>query len=105
MAASTSAAEAVPVARPPAIGWARLPVAVRRSLIAAALLVVWHFYAVHKGQLLFATPWQTAQAFWDGWRDGTLAHTTWTTLRLLLQGVGIGAAIAAVLTAFATLSK
>ena len=56
MAASTSAAEAVPVTRPPAIGWARLPVGIRRGLIAAALVLVWHFYAVHRGPLLVATP-------------------------------------------------
>jgi NitT/TauT family transport system permease protein len=105
MAASTSAAEAAPVTRPPAIGWARLPVGIRRGLIAAVLIVVWHLYALHRGPLSIATPWQTAQAFWDGWREGTLADTTWTTLRLLLEGVGLGAAIAAVLTAFATLSK
>ena len=60
---------------------------------------------MHKGPLLVATPWQTAQAFWDGWREGALADTTWQTLRLLVEGVGIGAAVAAMLTAFATLSK
>jgi NitT/TauT family transport system permease protein len=102
MEASTSA---VAIQRPPAIGWARLPVVVRRLIIAAALVAAWHFYAVHKGPLLVATPWQTAQAFWDGWSEGTLADTTWQTLRLLLEGVGLGAAFAALLTAFATLSK
>ena len=105
MASTTSAADTAPVTRPPAIGWARLPVGIRRGLIGAALILVWHLYAVHKGPLLVATPWQTAEAFWDGWREGTLASTTWQTLRLLLEGVGIGAAIAAVMTAFATLSK
>lgn len=101
MTASTSVA----IARPRALGWARLPVWLRRGLIAAALVAVWHLYAVHRGPLLIATPWQTATAFWDGWRDGGLAAQTWTTLRLLLQGVGIGAVVAAGLTAFATLTK
>jgi NitT/TauT family transport system permease protein len=105
MASTTSAADAAPVTRPPAIGWARLPVGIRRALIAAVLIAAWHYYALQKGPLLVATPWQTAEAFWDGWREGTLAQTTWTTLQLLLEGVGIGAAVAAVLTAFATLSK
>ena len=105
MASTTSAADATPVTRPPAIGWARLPVGIRRALIAAVLIAAWHYYALQKGPLLVATPWQTAEAFWDGWREGTLAQTTWTTLQLLLEGVGIGAAVAAVLTAFATLSK
>jgi NitT/TauT family transport system permease protein len=105
MATSTSTAPAARVTRPPAIGWARLPVVVRRGLIGAVLVAVWHYYAIHKGPLLVATPWQTSQALWDGWREGTLADVTWQTLRLLGEGVGIGAAVAAVLTAFATLSK
>jgi NitT/TauT family transport system permease protein len=102
MEASTSA---VAVQRPAAIGWARLPVVVRRLILGAVLVAIWHLYALHKGPLLVATPWQTAQAFWDSWSDGTLADTTWTTMRILLQGIGIGAGIAAILTAFATLSK
>jgi NitT/TauT family transport system permease protein len=102
MSATTSA---VAVTRPRAIGWARLPVGVRRGIIGAGLVLAWHLYAVHKGPLLVATPWQTAQAFWDGWQDGALASQTWTTLRLLGEGVGIGALVAAGLTAFATLSK
>jgi ABC-type nitrate/sulfonate/bicarbonate transport system permease component len=104
MTASSSTVAAAP-AKPRAIGWARLPVVVRRLIIAAVLVLVWHLYAVHKGQLLVATPWQTAKTFWEGWRHGTLAEPTWTTLRLLLEGIGIGAVVAAVLTAFATLSK
>lgn len=102
---ATSATTEPAVTRPPAIGWARLPVGIRRGLIAAVLIGLWHAYALHRGPLLIATPWQTAEAFWEGWSDGRLASTTWTTLRLLLEGVGLGAAIAAVLTAFATLSK
>jgi sulfonate transport system permease protein len=90
---------------PREIGWARLPVWVRRGLIGAVLILLWHWYAVRKGPLLVATPWQTAQAFWEGWSEGGLARQTWTTLRLLMEGVAIGAAVAAVLTAFATLSK
>jgi NitT/TauT family transport system permease protein len=100
-----SSASAVAVRRPRAIGWARLPVWLRRALIATVLVAIWHLYAVQKGPLLVATPWQTATAFWDGWSDGGLARQTWTTLRILLTGVGIGALVAAGLTAFATLSK
>jgi NitT/TauT family transport system permease protein len=101
--ASTSAAS-VP-RRPTAFGWAWLPAFIRYPVIGALLVAAWHYYAVHKGSLVMATPWQTAQEFWDGWRNGSLSDPTWTTLRLLLQGVGIGAGVAAVLTAFATLSK
>jgi NitT/TauT family transport system permease protein len=104
LAASTSTATAIPV-RPRALGWAWLPAWLRRSIIGAVLVVIWHLYAVHKGPLLIATPWQTAQSFWEGWSDGSLARPTWTTFRLLLEGVGIGAFVALVLTAFATLSQ
>jgi sulfonate transport system permease protein len=95
----------VAVARPRSSGWERLPVWMRRTIIAAFLVLAWHLYAVHRGPLLVATPWQTAQAFWEGWTEGNLASQTWTTLRLLIEGVGIGAFFAVVLTAFATLSK
>jgi NitT/TauT family transport system permease protein len=101
--ASTSAV-AVP-RRPAAFGWARLPAVIRYPVIGALLVTAWHFYAVHKGPLVMATPWQTLDEFWNGWRDGSLSDPTWTTLWLLLQGVGIGAGVAAVLTAFATLTK
>lgn len=103
MAASTSAA-AVP-RKPRAIGWARLPVWVRRGVIGAFLVGAWHLYAVHKGPLLIATPWQTAQAFWDGLRDGSMRTATLTTLRLLGQGVGLGLVAAGFLVVFATLTK
>jgi NitT/TauT family transport system permease protein len=101
--ASTSAA-AIP-RRPAAFGWARLPAVVRYTAVGAVLVVAWHLYAVHKGPLFMATPWQTIQAFWEGWRDGSLSDPTWATLRLLVEGIAIGAAIAAVMTAFATISK
>lgn len=104
MAASSSAAPAIP-RKPVAIGWARLPVAVRRGILGVLLVLAWHFYAVHKGPLLIATPWQTAQAFWHGLHDGTLRSATLTTLRLLGEGVGIGALVAAVLVVLATLTK
>ena len=54
--------------------------------------------------LLFASPAETARALWYGWTDGSLADTTWTTLRILLEGVGIGIAVAAVFVVFATLT-
>jgi NitT/TauT family transport system permease protein len=77
----------------------------RYTVVAAVLALVWHLYAVHKGPLVMATPWESLQAVWDGWKDGSLAHATWTTLRLLFQGIGIGIVVAALLVAFATLSR
>lgn len=103
MEASTSTA-AIPE-RPTAFGWARLPAFIRYPIVGAVLVAAWHLYAVHKGALVMATPWQTVQEFRDGWANGSLADPTWATLRLLIQGVGIGAGVALILTAFATLSK
>jgi NitT/TauT family transport system permease protein len=101
---ASSSAAAIP-RRPAAFGWARLPAVVRYPIVGAVLVAAWHLYAVHKGPLFIATPWQTVQESWDGWRDGSLADPTWATVSLLLEGVGLGAAAAAVLVAFATLSK
>jgi sulfonate transport system permease protein len=102
---TTPASVAATPARPRPLGWARLPAWPRRLLVAAALVALWHLYAVHKGPLLMATPWQTARELWDGWTNGSLAHPTWTTLRLLLEAIGIGILIAAALTTFASLSR
>jgi NitT/TauT family transport system permease protein len=102
--APSSTVSATP-AEPRPLGWARLPAWLRRSLVGVALIALWHLYSVHKGPLLMATPTQTVSAFWHGWANSSLAEPTWTTLRLLLEGVGIGAVIAAVLIVFATLSK
>ena len=86
--------------------WGRLPVWVRKGLLLVALLGVWQAYVSfsHVSHLLWAGPWQTARAFESGWRDGSLAGPTWTTLKLLLESVGIGAGIAIVFTVFAALS-
>jgi NitT/TauT family transport system permease protein len=103
LAVSTEAL-AAPV-KPRALGWGRIPAVVRYTVVAGVLVLVWHVYAVHKGPLVMATPWQSVQAVWDGWKDGSLGHATWTTLRLLFQGIGIGIVVAAALVAFATLSR
>ncbi|MBA3366761.1 MAG: ABC transporter permease subunit, partial [Actinobacteria bacterium] len=55
--------------------------------------------------LQFASPGDVARTFFDGWKDGTLASTTLTTLRILGLGMGFGILAAALLTAFATVSK
>jgi len=78
---------------------------VRRPVVGAVLVALWHVYAVHKGPLLIATPWETLQAFGHDWSHGTLRTATATTLRLLGEGVALGAAVAVVLTVFATLTQ
>ncbi len=96
-------------ARPREAGWARLPLWLRRVILLAAIVGLWQAYVSWSefggNPLLFASPVDTAQAFWNGWRDGSLARATWETMRLLLIGVGIGAAIAALFTLFASLSQ
>jgi NitT/TauT family transport system permease protein len=87
--------------------WGRLPAWLRYVLVLAALIGIWQAYAVLKdpSPLLFSGPRAVADAFWTGWKDGTLARTTWTTLRILAVGIGIGALVALTLTAFAALSQ
>ena len=87
--------------------WGRLPSPLRYLLLLAALVGVWQAYWVISdvNPLLFAGPRDVADAFWTGWKDGRLAHVTWTTLRILAIGIGIGAVIAVTLTAFAALSQ
>ena len=92
--------------RPRAVGWSRLPAWLRYAILLIALLVLWQVYVkwTDVNPLLFSTVDDTAQAFWDGWRDGTLANATWQTIRLLLISVGVGTLVAAIFTTFATLT-
>ena len=87
--------------------WSRLPAGLRYLILLAALIGIWQAYWVIKdpSPLLFSGPRDVADAFWTGWRDGTLARVTWTTLRILAIGIGIGALVALVLTVFAALSQ
>jgi NitT/TauT family transport system permease protein len=87
--------------------WGRLPAPLRYLLVLAALIGIWQAYWVFKdpSALLFAGPRDVAEAFWTGWTDGRLARVTWTTLRILAIGIGIGALVALTLTAFAALSQ
>jgi NitT/TauT family transport system permease protein len=96
-------ASAAPRVRP---GWARLPSLVRRALLLAALIGAWQAYVdrAHVNPLLFASPAATARALWHGWTSGALAEPTWTTLRILAVGLGIGLVVAAAFVVFASLT-
>jgi NitT/TauT family transport system permease protein len=87
--------------------WSRLPAWLRYAVLLAALVGIWQVYEVWRdpSPLLFSGPRDVAEAFWDGWREGTLARVTWSTLKILALGIGIGALVALVLTAFAALSQ
>ncbi|MES1247188.1 MAG: ABC transporter permease [Actinomycetota bacterium] len=84
-----------------------LPAVVRKALLLVVLIGVWQAYVdlTHVSHLLFASPWQTAKAFGRGWARGQLGSPTAVTLRLLGEGVGIGAGVALVFTVLATLSR
>ena len=105
---ASPAARTVP-ARPRGTGWSRLPSAVRYLVLLAVFVAAWQAYAswseFGRTDLLFASPLETVEAFWNGWRNGSLADATWESLRILLMGVGIGAAVAALFTVVATLTK
>ncbi|MBA2360527.1 MAG: ABC transporter permease [Actinobacteria bacterium] len=87
--------------------WGRLPTWFRYLVLLAALIGIWQAYKSISGvdDLLFSSPRDVADAFWTGWREGTLARTTWTTLKILAVGIGIGALVALTLVAFAALSQ
>jgi NitT/TauT family transport system permease protein len=87
--------------------WGRLPAWLRYLLLLTALIGIWQAYWVISdvNPLLFSGPRDVAEAFWTGWQDGTLARVTWTTLKILAIGIGIGAVVALTLTAFAALSQ
>ena len=89
-----------------AVRWDSLPPLVRRTILLMALIGVWQAYVsiTHVSHLLFASPWQTTTTLWNDWTNGSLAGPTWETLRILLEGIGIGIRIAIVLTVFATLT-
>lgn len=104
----TVSASAPPVPRARRLsGYERAPVWARRTLVVVSLVIVWQGYVSlkHVNPLLFASPWDTAKAFATGWWDGSLARPTWTTLQILLEGIGIGIVVAGMLTLFATVSK
>jgi NitT/TauT family transport system permease protein len=100
---TTASTNALPVR---AVQWDIWPPLLRRLVLLVVLIGCWQAYVStsHVSHLLFASPWQTTTTLWDDWTDGSLAGPTWTTLRILLEGIGIGIAIASVLTVFATLS-
>jgi len=87
--------------------WGRLPSPLRYLLLLAALIGLWQAYWIISdvNPLLFSGPRDVADAFWTGWKDGRLARVTWTTLRILAIGIGIGAVVAITLTALAALSQ
>ncbi len=105
--APSAPSEARSGAKTGALRWSRLPVLVRRSILLAAIILMWQLYVTLSdvNALVFSSPVDVAVAFWEGWVSGKLAAATIVTLRILGLGMLIGMTVAAVLTVFATWSK
>jgi NitT/TauT family transport system permease protein len=88
--------------------WHRLAdiTALRRALILIGLAVIWQLYAGWANNpLMFPTFTDTAEAFWDALVRGTLLAKSWTSVKVLLIGYGIGIAIAFTLAGIATATR
>lgn len=88
-------------------GWAALPVAPRRTALLLLILGIWQGYVSLSGvsPLLVSSPADVAAAIYTGIADGRLLAATGITLQVLLSGMVIGMALAAVLTTLASWSR
>jgi NitT/TauT family transport system permease protein len=96
------------VVEKPLPAWERLldNGAVRKGVLLVALAVVWEVYGrLLENPLLFPTFSDTAHAFLSGIASGKLLQAAWSSISLLLQGYGVGMAIAAAFTAFASATR
>lgn len=89
-----------------ALRWSAMPTWIRYAIVVVALLALWQAYITlaHVSPLLVASPFAVAAALWKDVLDGQLPAATWNTLRSLVIGVAIGAAIGFVLASFAVFS-
>ncbi|NUZ04701.1 ABC transporter permease [Piscinibacter koreensis] len=82
------------------IGW------LRKALILAILAAIWQAYAmVLHNDLLLPTFGATVKAFVTRTLSGELPAKAWVSIKVLLQGYGIGLALAMVLTVVAMASR
>jgi len=80
--------------------------ALRKGVLLALLALAWEFGARQvDNELVFPTFSATVGAFWTAVRSGVLPQRTAYSLRVLLQGYAAGLALAAVLTALATVTR
>ena len=92
---------------PSKLSWSSLPTIVRRSILLVALILIWQLYVTVSGvsPLLVSSPIKIAEAFGEGWVNGSLARSTLVTLEILGLGMLIGMAVAALLTTLATWTR
>ena len=80
--------------------------ALRKAVLLVVLALIWEGYArALNNPLLFPTLTATVRALIDGFRSGELLRAIAYTLRLLLEGYVLGLLFAALLTAFASVSR
>jgi NitT/TauT family transport system permease protein len=92
----------------PLSAWTKLYAngALRKTLLLVVLALAWESYARLLGNpLLFPTFVATVGALWSGLVSGEIPTAGLYTLSLLLKGYAAGLAVAAVLTAFASVSR
>ena len=80
--------------------------AVRKAALLVLLAAAWEIGARRiDNDLVFPTFSATVGAFWSAVRSGVLPQRTVYSLRVLLQGYGLGLLLAALLTALATATR
>jgi NitT/TauT family transport system permease protein len=80
--------------------------ALRKVTLLVVLAAAWEIYARKlDSPLLFPTFGATVEAFVHAIASGVIPQRTWASIRVLLEGYGIGLVLAALLTAFATASR
>ena len=78
---------------------------VQRLTVLVVLIAVWELYARWlSNSLLFPTFSETVGTFWGDISNGVLIDRTFTSLRTLALGYGLGLALAALFTTFAVAS-
>src|SRR5688572_24647797 len=78
----------------------------RKVVLLVAMAVIWEVYARHlNNPLLVPTFTDMIKALWDAMVYGDLFSKSLNSVRLLLQGYGIGLALAVALTTFAMMTQ
>lgn len=100
--------QAFGVVEKPLTSWERIynNNAFRKLTLLLILALVWQAYATWlDNDLLFPTFGATLKAFYQSTIDGTIPGRAWFSVSVLLQGYAIGIGLAALLTAFAIMSR
>lgn len=96
------------VVNKPLTAWERIygNSAVRKAFILLALAAAWQGYAMYlDNSLILPTFIDTLKAFYERTMSGELPKKSWSSILVLLQGYGIGLALALVFTILAMASR